>query len=217
MKKLKYQSLLLIKNDNKIITDFQNYFDKIKIINNNETISINEKEYYPILFIVDDIQLIKEIRKYDKDTIIILIVSKITKDILMKAIKLRIFDLLEFPFNRDKLENLLERLEEEIDNLYKKKNYWINEGYFFDFNKKILYDTYRNEVKLTKKELELLKILLKSKGQFIPSETIEYELWENDSKNSDCNQRLKTLINGLRKKLPPKTILNSYGLGYKII
>jgi len=32
----------------------------------------------------------------------------------------------------------------------------------------------------------------------------------------DCKGRFKVLLNGLRKKLPKNTIINNYGLGYRI-
>jgi len=63
----------------------------------------------------------------------------------------------------------------------------------------------------------LARFLLKSKGKYLSQETIEYNIWEEEYLNYNCDGRLKTLLNSLRKKLPPKSILNSYGVGYRII
>lgn len=217
MKNLKYHSLLLVGGDDNLKSLFQNYFNEIKSIDKSEILSFYDKERYPIIFFVDDIEPIREIRKFDRDIIIVLLLTKIVSDILLEAIKLRVFDLLKFPLNIDKLDKTLKLIDKELNGLYKKNICWINGGYFFDFNINILYDSNYNEIKLTKKELKLLKILLKSKGKFVSSDVIEYNIWEEESEVLDCRGRLKTLLNGLRRKLPPKTILNSYGLGYKIV
>ncbi len=60
-------------------------------------------------------------------------------------------------------------------------------------------------------------MLLKLRQQFITADTLEYSLWEEESMKSNCQGRLKVLLNGIRKKLPKNTIVNSYGLGYRII
>jgi DNA-binding response OmpR family regulator len=80
----------------------------------------------------------------------------------------------------------------------------------------MLFDKNHHEVKLTKKEKKLINILVKSKKQFVSSDILEYTIWEDESMKYDCKGRFKVLLNGLRKKLPKYTIINSYGLGYKI-
>lgn len=61
-----------------------------------------------------------------------------------------------------------------------------------------------------------MKILLKSKHQFFSPEVIEHDIWEEDFYREDCHIRLKYLLYGIRKKLPKGSIVNSYGLGYKL-
>ena len=73
------------------------------------------------------------------------------------------------------------------------------------------------EIKLTKKERQFLDTLLQSKHQFVSNSTLEYTIWEEESLSKDCSGRLKVLINSIRKKLLPKSIINEYNIGYKII
>ncbi len=119
---------------------------------------------------------------------------------------------LELPSDIDKLRETLNLIDSKKSRLIE-----INGLYSFDLDKEILYNEYFDEVKLTKSELKLLKLLLKSKGKYLSQETIEYNIWEEEYLNYNCDGRLKTLLNSLRKKLPPKSILNSYGVGYRII
>ena len=64
------------------------------------------------------------------------------------------------------------------------------------------------EIKLTKKERQFLDTLLQSKHQFVSNSTLEYTIWEEESLSKDCSGRLKVLINSIRKKLLPKSIIN---------
>ena len=219
MKNIKLDSLLLVGGDKTLNIFFQNYFNRvisIDKVDKSEIITRLEREKFPIIFSIDNIESIREVKRLNRDIITVLILSSFISDIVMEAIKLKVFDLLELPLDIRKLSETLSSIDREL-NSGKTNFIEINGLYSFDLDKEILYNEYFDEVKLTKSELKLLKLLLKSKGKYLSQETIEYNIWEEEYLNYNCDGRLKTLLNSLRKKLPPKSILNSYGVGYRII
>ena len=88
----------------------------------------------------------------------------------------------------------------------------IGEGYFFDKNNEILL---YNElpIKLTKKETQLLKLLLFSTDNRVSFETIENIIYEGDVVS---NSAIRTLIYRLRCKLEHKFIENEFNFGIKL-
>ncbi|WP_373069998.1 response regulator [Sulfurimonas sp.] len=88
----------------------------------------------------------------------------------------------------------------------------IGDGYYFDKNKDQL--TYKQlPIKLTKKELQLLKLLLLSKDNKVSYETIENEIYDSEPVSSSA---IRTLIYRLRCKLEHKFIENEFSYGIKL-
>ena len=88
----------------------------------------------------------------------------------------------------------------------------IGEGYFFDKDAEIL--LYKQmPIKLTKKELQLLKLIL-----FSPYNKVSFETIENVVYNGDVvtNAAIRTLIYRLRCKLEHKFIENEFNFGIKL-
>ena len=215
MRNLIHNSLLLV-GDEETKCYFKNYFREIFLVkNNSEALSICKKKYFPIIFILNSIDTAKEIRDYHKDAIIAVIVDKIDKENLLKGFFIHIIGYIERPFQKNKVEEVLFYIDREIEHL-NPNIVWLKNNYSFDFNREILYDSNHIEIKLTKKERQFLETLVKSKQQFVSNSILEYTIWEEESLSKDCSGRLKALINSIRKKLPPKSIVNEYSRGYKI-
>lgn len=88
------------------------------------------------------------------------------------------------------------------------------------FDKEFSYDTPNNElillgetVHMTKKEKELLSLLIKSRNNVVTTYEIENELWPD--KQSNENTR-RALVSRLRSKLNYKFLETIHSIGYKL-
>lgn len=120
------------------------------------------------------------------------------------------YDLLSKPLNFDKL--LI------------KVDFWIRHGKFksgktITFAKRFAFDVgsgtlYDNEKKifLSKKEQQLLELLLQNRGFYVSSDQIIAYLWNGFA----TAQQISTLVFKLRKKLTKECIRSSRNLGYMI-
>ena len=215
MRNLIHNSLLLVGNEDTKFY-FKNYFKNILLVQSNkEALSIYKTKYFPIVFLLDSIDIAKKIREYSRETIIAVIIEEMDKKNLLKGFSIHIVGYIELPFQETKIEELLSHIDSDLEYL-NPHIVWLKDNYSFDFKRQILYDNNHCQIKLTKKERLFVETLLQSKYQFISSSTLEYIIWEEESLSQDCSGRLKALINVLRKKLPKKSIVNEYGMGYKI-
>ena len=216
MKNLKYHFLLIFGTDRKIKSYFEEYFQKVTLITEYRKL-INYYKDRSVFFIFDNIEVAKQVREYNSKAIIVYFSDKtMNKKELMEAIHLKLSGFIEIPFDEKQITTLLNNIDRDLKNINFDYIVWLKNGYFFDLRTQMLFDKNHHEVKLTKKEKKLINILVKSKKQFVSSDILEYTIWEDESMKYDCKGRFKVLLNGLRKKLPKYTIINSYGLGYKI-
>ena len=75
--------------------------------NNKEALSIYKTKYFPIVFLLDSIDIAKKIREYSRETIIAIIVDKMDKRNLLKGLFIHIIGYIELPFQETKIEELL--------------------------------------------------------------------------------------------------------------
>jgi DNA-binding response OmpR family regulator len=221
MKDLKLYNLLLVGEEEEK-EYFRKYFQEIYLTKNNLQAFNFYSMYNPsIIFFNCDgknnnsISIIKEIRKEDRDTILVIVSKGKNINTLLNALPLHLSGYIEEPFQKDKVEKVLENISHDLGVLHKDKVH-LKEKYTFNRKKHLLYCSKKKEVKLTKNETKLMLLLTKSKNQYVSLNQIEYTVWEEDSAFEDCQMRLKALLYGLRKKLPKDTIVNSYSLGYKL-
>ena len=207
---------------NKYNNYFQNYFREVYLAkDNSDVLDIYYHKYPSVIFFdcheekMRGLDAVKVIRQFDKETIIALLTEKIDKEELLETLGLHIMGCLIEPFDISNIKELLTNIDNELVIKFKGTILLSNRCYF-DIHTQSFYDELRQKVILTKHEVMLIEILLKYKGQWVDNETIGYHIWEDDFFEKNCTGRLKTLINTLRKKVPSKTIVNSYGMGYKI-
>jgi DNA-binding response OmpR family regulator len=221
MEDLKLYNLLLV-GEREERDYFQKYFQKIYRIKN----PIYAFNFYlvhkpSIIFfssnrkVFNPLSIIEQIREYDRETIIVILSEQGEEDILLESLSLHLSGYLEKPFNNEKVEEVLSNITHDLNLLYANR-IKLKENYIFNYKKNILYDREYKEIKLTKNELKLMSLMSKSKEKYISLEQIEHTIWEEASLVENCQARLKALLHGLRKKLPEKSILNSYNLGYKL-
>ena len=88
----------------------------------------------------------------------------------------------------------------------------IGYGYFFNAQEdKLMYKN--TKVKLTTKEMALLKLLIAAKGKIVKFSIIEETIWKGEKVN---NASLRVLIYRLRSKLEHKSIESEFNIGIKL-
>ncbi len=114
----------------------------------------------------------------------------------------------------NEVENINKTLNHklEITKDEKSRTVRLKYGYLFDKEKEILYygDT---PIKLTKKELYIIKELCSSPGHYISQDQIEYAIWQDEPAGYAA---FRSVLFRLRNKLPKDLIKTQNNIGYKI-
>lgn len=153
-------------------------------------------------------ELLKKIRSQKDDTPAIFITSLKEKEDLSKGFLSGADDYIKKPVDLDELllriKALLKRtIGEEI----------ITFGEFkFDVKRKILLKN-KDEIELKPKELELLYLLLKNRGQTVTKEMLYESLWSVDEYISEG--ALRVYVNNIKKVIGKEYITNIRGIGYR--
>ncbi|NQY93559.1 MAG: response regulator transcription factor [Campylobacteraceae bacterium] len=193
-------------------------------VNNVITASNGEEalEYYhlykPQILLLDicmpkknGLDVLKEIRKTDLQTPVIIMTAHTEQKYLMSAVELYITKYLIKPFNKT---NLLEALDECLKLMSKQSSELIVLKDAITYDKQNQSITNNGKViTLNKKETKLLNLLLKNAPNVISYENIEYHIWEDLNVTKEA---FKSLIKDLRKKTSKDLIRNISGTGYKI-
>jgi len=120
------------------------------------------------------------------------------------------------PIPREKLENVVATLIHHIRQTSRRQESLVHVDDLCQWDKENQALFYKDkEINLTNKERELLVVLFSNINQAITYNTICMALW---GENVDImkQERIKTLIKQLRKKLPHNIIKNIFAFGYKI-
>ena len=155
---------------------------------------------------LDGIELLKLIKKLNSQTNIIMISANININKIKEAYNYGCGDYLKKPFD---IEELILKVE-RFDN--KEKNIVLDNNTYFSLITNELYIN-SQKVELTKKEKDLLILLLENRGKTISYENIEDFVYKREAKTSDA---IRSLVKRLRKKIPIDLILNSIDEGYFI-
>ncbi|MFK5892682.1 MAG: response regulator transcription factor [Pseudomonadota bacterium] len=221
------EQMTLLYAEDEIITQtlytkyFKSYFKTVYTAENGQQAIEIYKNKKPDVVILDinmpllsGLEVSKKIRKKDQHTKIILLTSRIDKEAFLEAVELGLTTYLEKPVTKERLIYSLNKL---FDDDYKTESsiLWHHNEQVFSWyflNRELLCN--RQIVHLTKKEKFLLELLVNSRHEKVTYQKIYEALWYDDNHKEFSEASIKTLINGLRSKLPPKAIKNVYGLGY---
>lgn len=176
------------------------------------------REVHPEIIVTDiqmpklnGLEFIKQIRKENKETQIIVISAYSDTTYLLQAIELQLVKYLIKPVQESAFK---EALRQCIESIHTKDSNIINlsDNTFFDmYNQTLICDG--EVVILRTKELQMLNLLLKYKNRYVTYSEIEHHLWRESVMSSDA---LKTVMKNLKAKLPSNIISNLSGTGYKI-
>ena len=214
---------LIFSGDKNDLLKLEPYFKTIVRVENNQeilTFPVNESK---IIFLnCNDkenncVEVIEQLRKQDRKSIIAITSKTKNENIFLKVLHLHLSGYLQIPFKKNEINKLLSNIVEDLAPLKSDEKIYLKDGYNFNIQQVTLFDEKYKIIKLTKYEKKLMQILSHKKNNYISAESIEYDIWEEESFQHDCNKRLKHLLYCLRKKLPSGSIINSYNLGYKLV
>ncbi len=194
-------------------------FDVLSVYDGDEALEVVYEQNFD-LFILDvnlpginGFKLLKELRDAHIQTPAIFTTSLSSIEDLSKGFEVGADDYIRKPFL---LKELLFRTKALLKREFKTLSSTIN------IKNNILFNTQKNElvinnkkIMLHPKELLLLKLLLKHKGETVSFETIYQNVWSFNESHSDMS--LRTYIKNLRKHLGKEEILSIKKVGYKLV
>lgn len=160
--------------------------------------------------LIDGITLLKELRDSNDNTPAIFLTSHKDKEMLKKGFVSGADDFLTKPFDTDEL---LLRINALLKRFQSESALCIGLLCSDDIHKRISYN--KEELDLSKKEYELLLLLMKHANNTVPKEMILNELWSSSEGGSDG--ALRVYINRIKQLIPQINIENVRGIGYKLV
>lgn len=156
--------------------------------------------------LLNGLEILKSIKNMSTKTKVIMISANINIETIKEAYTLGCDDYLKKPFDVEELILKVEKLNEKDTDIF------LDENIYFNLITSELYIDSK-KVELTKREKDLLVLLLDNRGKTISYENIENFVYQGETKSSDA---IRSLLKRLRKKLPKDFILNSIEEGYFI-
>ena len=160
--------------------------------------------------LMNGVDLVREIRKTDEETPLVIISAHTDREFLLKVVDLHLEQYIIKPVN---LNGLLEALARCLKRIAQTHTivYELPCGYMYDVDHKLL--TYEGEtIHLNKKEAGFLELLLHNKQRIVTYEELQANVWQDDVMTDSA---LRSLVRNLRKKLPKDFITNLSGVGYR--
>jgi DNA-binding response OmpR family regulator len=134
---------------------------------------------------------------------------------LVNILEIQLKEYLLKPVPQEKLEDIVSIFMYHIrKNSRRAENlvYVSDEMYWDKSNEMLIYKD--REIILTKKERDFLALLFENVNQGIGYSVICLTLWEDIY--AEKQDRIKTIVKQLRKKLPKNIIKNIHGYGYRL-
>lgn len=160
--------------------------------------------------IMNGIDLVKQIRKKDQNTPIVIISAHTDKEYLLNVVNLHLEHYVIKPVTFNDIMMVLSQCLKRICQSHAIV-YELPCGYRYDFDHKHLFFE-EEEIHLNKKEIVFLELLLHNKHRVVSYEELQEFVWQ-DSVMTDS--ALRSLVRNLRKKLPRDFITNLSGVGYR--
>jgi len=191
-------------------------FEVTHVPNGQEVLDITfEKKFDLYLFdinvpLIDGVTLLKELRASNDNTPTIFLTSHKEKEMLKSGFLNGGDDYITKPFDNEELVLRLMALTKR-----NKPNTTQCVGLLShdELHKTISYDGMILE--LSKKEYELLLLLMEHVNTCVPKELILDELWMGSDSGSDG--AIRVYINRIKQLLPKVTLENIRGIGYKLV
>lgn len=179
--------------------------------------AIYEKTYHLLVLDIrvpgiNGYEIVKELRKSENNVPVIFITSLTDINNLSMGYELGCNDYIKKPFSPKELKYRIEQVLKL--HYFNSNNNKINiqKDFSFDISTKTLY---KNEqiVNFTKKEQEIVSLLISNKNCFVSIEQLRCDVWEEKYINE---ADIRVFIKNIRDKTSKDFIETKRGLGYKI-
>lgn len=160
--------------------------------------------------LINGVSLLKELREAEDETPAFFLTSYKDKETLEKGFLSGCDDYISKPFDNDEL---LFRIEAVFRRLKKSKKKCVASLCHDETHQSIFYK--EKALELSKKEYQLLVLLMQHADVPVPKNLILEELWSVNSGGSEG--AIRVYINRLKQLLPDITIENIRGIGYKLV
>ncbi len=160
---------------------------------------------------LNGLDMARYIRSKDQDVQIIVATAYTDTDYLMQAVELNLVKYLVKPITKEKLLGALSQSVEKIEDQNKFSVQLSKECHYNAYTQ--LVECGDEQTKLTKNELLFMDLLAHHISKTLTYQEIEDAIWPYDGMSQDA---IRSLIRGLRKKLPDDVIENISGVGYRL-
>ncbi len=224
--------ILLVEDDPNLSLVLKDYleilmYDTIFADNGEDAFDLFKSQYFDLIILdimlpkKDGFTIAKEIRRTNKDIPIVFLTAKNQKEDRIKGFQIGCDDYITKPFSTEELslriEAILRRVKKKayfplMDNLEK----FILSKFTFDYTNMIL-KTPNGDQYLTRKEADLLKLLVVNKNRLVHREIALKSIW-GDS-DYFTGRSMDVFITRLRKYLRDDDnvcITNVHGTGFKL-
>jgi len=203
----------------------EKYFSKVFTAENGQVALDIYHDKKPDMLLLDitmpfinGLELVKIVRKKNKEIPIIILTAHSEKEKLLDAIPLGLSHYLLKPIERKELKDVISRLIQEFQNsniCFLKENLsWSKTNSNLCYKEKL--------IKLTKKERKLMILLINVSGDYCPHDRLIIDIWDDEIPDASHDNKLRQLVHRLNKKIngvintDVHLIENSYTLGYRI-
>uniref|UniRef100_UPI004048415D response regulator transcription factor n=1 Tax=Aliarcobacter sp. TaxID=2321116 RepID=UPI004048415D len=219
------QNILIIEDDIEtleiMVELFESSFSNVYTSTNGyDAIEIFKKNVIDVLLCdinipkLNGLDTINKIREIDYSVPIIIISACSDTETLLKASNCNIQGYILKPIVLDDVKEIKNKIFYHQNYEFMNKNIEINFSTSLDLqNSQIILE--EEIIKLTIKETEFLKLLIKKKGAIVSYEIIDQVVWGDTSVMSSTS--LRTLVKNIRKKFSSDIIENIPKMGYRII
>ena len=161
---------------------------------------------------MDGMEMLETIYKINNEQKFIIVSAYQDEEKLLKSINLRVLGYFVKPLNVDNVMGMLQKAKEDVLK-DRESNIRINAIYTYDKYEKLLYEEGRI-VKLSKRETQVLDILMRAKGKIVKTDTFKEEIWGTTEK---LDSTFRTVVKRLKDKIKREDfILSRKGQGYMV-
>jgi len=161
--------------------------------------------------LIDGVSLLGELRAAEDETPAVFLTSHTDKEMLQRGFLSGGDDFICKPFDNTEL---LLRLAALLKRSRRRTAECVGALCHDKEHKSIAYNG--TSLELSKKEYELLVLLMDHAGEAVPKELIYDELWSS-AESGGSDGAIRVYINRLKQLLPSITIENLRGIGYKLV
>lgn len=159
---------------------------------------------------IDGFEILKYIKDKNIETPVIFISGLVDIEDLTKGFELGCSDYLKKPFDLEELELRLKNIQNSFTAHDRIK---LSNGLIYDFDAKSIFKD-NKIIELSKKQSEILYILMKNNGNVVTFNTITDYAYEDDFRDIHT---ISSHIRDIRKMIGSEVIKNVRGVGYKIV